>query len=68
MEPSCEGCMFWKEISGYSGMCRRYPPTIPPKEIDDREEGYWSFPMTMADDWCGEFHKSERRGGHSGQG
>ncbi len=45
--PRCEACRFWKESSRRKGFCHRYPP-FPGK-------GHALWPVTLADDWCGEF-------------
>jgi hypothetical protein len=54
-DPVCENCKFWEE----SAMnCRRYPPTIIANkaypEIDD-DPLTSEFPISVSDDWCGEF-------------
>ena len=55
---SCEKCRFWDERAA-DGFCRRNPPIIDPKEdletvgTPDYFTGMW--PMTLSDDWCGEW-------------
>lgn len=48
----CQNCKFWDVGKrGNRGLmrCRRYPPP----GTDSPNADYW--PMTLADDWCGEF-------------
>ena len=47
---SCGNCKFWRDMGGYSGDCRRYPPQI--GEFDAA-----SHPSTAKADWCGEHRR-----------
>lgn len=65
MSAACEYCRFWvtRSSTDMRGACHRYPPLIvqgrmtPPSHARPdwvpRPEHY--FPMTMHDQWCGEF-------------
>ncbi len=50
VKPSCETCRFFAYLS-----CRRRSPTKQQQFGDPR------WPMTQADDWCGEFEASQGR-------
>ena len=51
--PMCITCAFFVPDKNSSvGECHRYPPTILP---DDGGGVSFSFPLTSADEWCGEF-------------
>lgn len=58
----CSSCRFWEpdeELGkrGDSGICRRYPPSIPSSEpLDSDFTDYPVWPRTMDYEWCGE-HK-----------
>ena len=55
----CSNCRFWEsdEELDNSGICRRYPPSIPNSEPFDSDfTDYPVWPRTMDDEWCGE-HK-----------
>ncbi len=45
---TCAVCRWW-----LSGLCRRFPPTVTPES--DLEYRCSEWPVTAADDWCGEF-------------
>lgn len=75
MTNSCENCRFWKPEFGDSesqfGDCRRYPPEIVDRLVDDaiehgtgpdaNEVVYHAscFPVTTQGDWCG-MHEEKR--------
>jgi len=48
--PRCDSCMYWKRSNSAGGECRRYPPWI---ECTDKS----SWPMTVRDDFCGEWEE-----------
>jgi hypothetical protein len=49
-EFGCHNCRFWRKDDD-GGTCRRDPPTV----VYDTEDGAFSiWPMTAAEDWCGE--------------
>lgn len=59
---SCAECMYWNE-AGDVGHCRRHapqivaaqmsiPPGVPPSVF---RPDLGIFPVTTADDWCGEY-------------
>lgn len=54
---TCDACRYWQETDGKAepavGECRRYAP--PP---GDGLTAMW--PMTDADDWCGEYAERPR--------
>jgi hypothetical protein len=63
MNESCESCKFWSAT--YSRVpsedenhwdCRRYPPVLA-REFELEETLCWQHPLTMFDDWCGEYRR-----------
>lgn len=48
---NCKTCKFWCKINDAYGMCRRYPPMIPPSHMDTTSV----FPTTRDNMWCGEY-------------
>lgn len=52
---SCEECRFYEGFykGSESGRCHRYAPR---PHANDEE---WSFPTTLAQDWCGEFEQRQ---------
>jgi hypothetical protein len=61
---SCRDCLYWtfsrsidcEREEDVQAVCRRYPPT---RIVNDVElEEYW--PVTMYDDWCGEWKTSRK--------
>lgn len=76
MTNSCENCRFWRPEYGaigdsQFGDCRRYPPEIVDRLVDEAlEDGEGPeatavvyrascFPVTFQGDWCG--HHEEKR-------
>jgi hypothetical protein len=45
---ACQVCRFWQQTSGTDGHCRRRSPRA------SRDGNYARWPITKADDWCGE--------------
>jgi hypothetical protein len=47
MDETCANCRFWRPVKDQDGhklgLCRRFPPA------------YEGWPMTNAEDWCGEW-------------
>lgn len=73
-EPLCRACDFWVQMGSgqpVSGRCHRHPPRIidaayernvaeRPDDSDlDHIEIATQFPITDADDFCGEFQNAE---------
>ena len=53
--PKCASCAFFVgEAKEDTGECRRLPPTIFP---DGDDAVGFSFAITLADQWCGEFKR-----------
>lgn len=54
-EECCDKCRFAFLLieNGDVTRCKRYPPTRKPAEGIENEN--WVQPLTMIDDWCGEF-------------
>lgn len=49
----CATCVFWVEqpkVERSNGQCRRYPPAV--MRTDQGLRSMW--PLTHADEWCGE--------------
>lgn len=61
----CGDCGYWDPIvPDEAGLCRRRPPVGARIPADDElnhgfEIGYW--PLTYADDWCGDAVRDPRR-------
>ena len=65
MTPRCDACRFWEvmddepleEPDNREGLCKRHPPV--PVALPDVVTGDWEvmgrWPLTIADDWCGEY-------------
>ena len=52
VDPACNSCPHWKQATTATGECRRNPPS--PVPLPERRMGA-IWPITKADDWCGEF-------------
>ncbi|RJP18380.1 MAG: hypothetical protein C4527_29030 [Candidatus Omnitrophota bacterium] len=60
MEKKCMHCEFWNVLdvadsSRREGECRKYAPRV---RMDGITQGSW--PLTDADDWCGDFQLHSR--------
>ncbi|MEM1057728.1 MAG: hypothetical protein AAGK14_00650 [Verrucomicrobiota bacterium] len=51
---TCDKCAYWA-ASGTEGHCHRHAPVSVTFKVDDRTEFASQFPVTKADDWCGDF-------------
>lgn len=49
---ACDICRFWYRANRE---CRRYPPQHVVEPHFDGSDTSTQFPVTEADDWCGEF-------------
>ena len=60
---SCERCVFWDRMNDHVGECRRYPPRIGPNDEPDGPDTMGPhtavWPITFADEWCGEWAAAE---------
>ncbi len=56
---ACGKCVYWKSMDSNSGECRRHAPQMIAFEVDDVVKFESRFPMTAAEDWCGDFEKAE---------
>jgi hypothetical protein len=55
---SCNACRYWKPASSGLGKCRRSPPAVV-SGINVTHAGLGgTWPLTYADQWCGEFARS----------
>ncbi len=52
---TCTSCRHWKNLSSGEGECRRRPPQAITFTINDEVRFETRFPMTRAQDWCGEY-------------
>lgn len=59
----CYDCYYWNEDSKERGACRRHAPAAQVLAADrpGAPETSAAWPVTRADDWCGEFHRLESR-------
>lgn len=71
----CDRCRWWdcSDTMPGSGLCRRYPPQLLPSALEQAsDEGpggwvkfdafatrVWAFPITLDQDFCGEFTPAE---------
>jgi len=55
MHERCENCRYWEYWDAKFGGCRRYPPTDTREYWPDGTPRTHSPPVTVSDDWCGEF-------------
>lgn len=49
---TCTTCRYYRDIRG-DRVCARFPRV--PQRVDDNT--VYMFPMTAADDWCGEYRR-----------
>jgi hypothetical protein len=63
----CKTCTYWKELSPEKHTCIRYPPAVflmmQPSELDPRRmmpATATAWPVTEADDDCGEWKESKK--------
>lgn len=52
---ACQKCAFWKPTVDAKGECRRNAPQSVVFAVDETTQFETRFPLTEADDWCGEF-------------
>jgi hypothetical protein len=58
----CSRCVYWKPRAGVEkeGSCCKHAPM--PVVQAPRSTLFVTWPITMADDWCGEFRPAESKG------
>jgi len=54
---ACKDCTFWNPQAKDQGQCRRHAPQLVAFEVDERVKFESKFPVTKAEDWCGDFQK-----------
>ena len=52
---ACAQCIHWNETESEAGECRRHAPQMIAFEVDEDVRVESHFPVTAADDWCGDF-------------
>lgn len=52
---TCNACAFWNAKGDDSGECRVRPPQGMMFQVDAETKFETRFPVTSAQDWCGEF-------------
>ncbi len=52
---TCSACRYWNEQSDNEGECRVRPPQAISFRVDEETHFETVFPVTKAEDWCGEF-------------
>ncbi|MBB5352717.1 hypothetical protein HNR46_002965 [Haloferula luteola] len=52
---ACADCIHWNSSDEGEGECRRHAPQMIAFEVDDEVVLESRFPMTAAEDWCGDF-------------
>jgi hypothetical protein len=55
---TCSACKYWEDIQDGSGLCHRNPPTLNIGR-DAMCVDSWVLPLTMHDEWCGQFEAYE---------
>lgn len=60
MKQACDKCRYWRflrELEKHVGVgeCRRHAPVVKTPENVSTGLRYAEWPLTMFDDWCGEF-------------
>lgn len=55
---TCAGCAYWDSKNNQEGSCRRSSPQTVVFELGDGKKITTVFPVTNANDWCGE-HKDK---------
>ncbi len=53
-KPACVKCRYWQPVTA-DGECRRRAPQAVVLNIDEGTKFESHFPITAAEDWCGEF-------------
>jgi hypothetical protein len=56
---ACGSCTYWNELGDTRGECRRHAPQTVAFEVDEEVKFESMFPMTAAEDWCGDFYPGE---------
>lgn len=49
---ACAKCAYWEEATSH---CHRHAPVSVTFKVDEKTEYQTQFPVTQADDWCGDF-------------
>jgi hypothetical protein len=52
---ACSACAHWKKLSETEGECRVRAPQTVVFKVDEETKFETKFPVTLADDWCGEY-------------
>ncbi|MCG8524869.1 MAG: hypothetical protein MI748_00700 [Opitutales bacterium] len=52
---TCAACANWNNLGSETGECRAKAPQTIVLKIDEETKVESRFPVTKADDWCGEF-------------
>ncbi|MES2995575.1 MAG: hypothetical protein V4733_02070 [Verrucomicrobiota bacterium] len=56
---ACGQCVHWNDLEDDMGECRRHAPQTVAFEVDEEVKFESMFPVTAADDWCGDFFAKE---------
>ena len=56
---ACAACVHWNKMEDDHGECRRHAPQTVAFEVDDEVKFESMFPVTAAEDWCGDFTKAD---------
>ena len=58
----CGNCRFWERVGGAEGLCRRESPQgLVVEDGEGRWGVEWRWPLTLGEDWCGEWKPGEPR-------
>lgn len=55
---TCSACKYWNDKSQGEGECRVRAPQTMVFKVDEETQFETRFPVTKAEDWCGEFEKA----------
>lgn len=55
---TCSACKYWNKQSDAQGECRVRPPQTVTFKVDEETKFETVFPVTKAEDWCGEFQEA----------
>jgi hypothetical protein len=55
---TCSACKYWNKQSDAEGECRVRAPQTMVFKVDEETRFETRFPVTKAEDWCGEFEEA----------
>lgn len=58
----CGACANWNQLDSGKGECRAHAPQTVIFKVDDDTRFETRFPVTKAEDWCGDFRPAQAWG------